>query len=62
MLLDAGVKTNIHYVLGQNSIDEAIERLRGTIFPRASMQLSFSSINLPDRGPGKMYLRRRIQG
>ena len=27
MLLDAGIKTNIHYVLGQNSIDEAIERL-----------------------------------
>lgn len=23
MLLDAGIKTNIHYVLGQNSIDEA---------------------------------------
>ena len=27
MLLDAGVKTNIHYVLGKNSIDEAIRRL-----------------------------------
>ena len=27
MLIDAGVKTNIHYVLGQNSIDEAINRL-----------------------------------
>jgi len=33
MLLDAGVKTNIHYVLGRNSIDEAIERLRKNDFP-----------------------------
>ena len=33
MLLDAGVKTNIHYVLGKNSIDEAIERLKNNNFP-----------------------------
>lgn len=33
MLLDAGVKTNIHYVLGKNSIDEAIERLKRNDFP-----------------------------
>lgn len=33
MLLDAGVKTNIHYVLGDNSIDEAIERLKTNDFP-----------------------------
>lgn len=33
MLLDAGVKTNIHYVLGKNSIDEAIERLKKNDFP-----------------------------
>ena len=33
MLLDAGVKTNIHYVLGKNSIDEAIERLQEDSFP-----------------------------
>lgn len=33
MLLDAGVKTNIHYVLGENSIDEAIERLERDDFP-----------------------------
>ena len=33
MLLDAKVKTNIHYVLGNNSIDEAIERLKGDDFP-----------------------------
>ena len=34
MLLDAGVKTNIHYVLGKNSIDEAIERLKKQDFPK----------------------------
>ena len=34
MLLDAGVKTNIHYVLGNNSIDEAIERLKNKSFPK----------------------------
>lgn len=33
MLLSAGVKTNIHYVLGKNSIDEAIDRLRNNDFP-----------------------------
>ena len=33
MLLDAGVKTNIHYVLGKNSIDEAIDRLSRSDFP-----------------------------
>ncbi|MBR2259341.1 MAG: SPASM domain-containing protein [Blautia sp.] len=32
-LTDAGVKTNIHYVLGNNTIDEAIERLRNNSFP-----------------------------
>ncbi|MCI9449691.1 MAG: SPASM domain-containing protein [Clostridiales bacterium] len=33
LLLTAGVKTNIHYVLGKNSIDEAIERLKNNDFP-----------------------------
>ena len=33
MLLKAGVKTNIHYVLGNNSIDEAIQRLEEDQFP-----------------------------
>ena len=33
MLLDAGVKTNIHYVLGKNSIDEALDRLTHNSFP-----------------------------
>ena len=34
MLLDAGVKTNIHYVLGKNSIDEALDRLKNNDFPK----------------------------
>ena len=34
MLLDAGVKTNIHYVLGNNSIEEAIDRLSRNDFPK----------------------------
>lgn len=33
MLLDAGVKTNIHYVLNKNTLEEAILRLRGQDFP-----------------------------
>lgn len=33
MLIDAGVKTNIHYVLGKNSIDEAIDHLNRNDFP-----------------------------
>ena len=33
LLLNAGVKTNIHYVLGKNSIDEAIDRLDRNDFP-----------------------------
>lgn len=34
MLLEAEIKTNIHYVLGNNSIDEAIERLKNNNFPK----------------------------
>lgn len=34
MLIEAGIKTNIHYVLGKNSIEEAINRLRGNSFPK----------------------------
>lgn len=32
--IKAGVKTNIHYVLGNNSIDEAIQRLKEDSFPK----------------------------
>ncbi|WP_243414237.1 SPASM domain-containing protein [Pseudoflavonifractor phocaeensis] len=41
MLLDAGVKTNIHYVLGNNSIDEAVRRLRDQDFPKGINALIF---------------------
>ena len=41
MLLDAGVKTNIHYVLGKNSIDEAIERLKNNDFPKGINAIIF---------------------
>lgn len=34
MLLDAGVKTNIHYVLSNTTIDEALIRLRYNGFPK----------------------------
>ena len=34
LLLEAGVKTNIHYVVGNNSIDEAVERLKKNDFPK----------------------------
>ena len=34
MLIDAGITTNIHYVLGNNSIDEAIERLENNDWPK----------------------------
>ena len=34
MLIDAGITTNIHYVLGNNSIDEAIDRLQRNDFPK----------------------------
>lgn len=34
LLLKAGVTTNVHYVLGRNSIDEAIDRLQHGDFPK----------------------------
>lgn len=34
LLLEADVKTNIHYVLGKNSIEEAIDRLKHNNFPK----------------------------
>lgn len=41
MLLDAGVKTNIHYVLGRNSIDEALERLKNDDLPQGINAIIF---------------------
>ena len=41
MLVKAGVKTNIHYVLGNNSIDEALERLKNNDFPKGINAIVF---------------------
>ena len=41
MLLNAGVKTNIHYVLGKNSLSEAIIRLKENGFPRGINSVIF---------------------
>ena len=34
LLLAAGVKTNVHFVIGKNTIEEAVERLRTDDFPK----------------------------
>lgn len=41
MLLDAGVTTNIHFVLGNNSIDEAIEILSENKIPKGISRFIF---------------------
>jgi radical SAM protein with 4Fe4S-binding SPASM domain len=41
MLVDKGITTNIHYVLGNNSIDEAIERLKKNSFPKGINAIIF---------------------
>ena len=41
MLVNAGVLTNIHYVLGNNSIDEAIERLENNDWPKGITNIVF---------------------
>lgn len=41
MLTGLGVTTNIHYVLGQNTIDEAIARLRDNDFPQGVNAIVF---------------------
>lgn len=41
LLINAGVKTNIHYVLGNNTIDEAIERLHKNSFPKGINAIVF---------------------
>lgn len=41
MLVGAGVKTNIHYVVGNNSIDEAIARLKNDDFPKGINAIIF---------------------
>ena len=50
LLLDAGVTTNIHYVLGKNSIDVAIDPLRQDDFPEGINTVIFLLHN--PAGPG----------
>lgn len=68
MLLDVGVKTNIHYVLGKNSIDEALQRLRKQDFPsdinavifllhKPSGQGTIENMLLPDDPKVKEFFR-----
>lgn len=39
--LDAGITTNVHYVLGKNTIEEAIIRLRNNFFPKGINAIVF---------------------
>ncbi|MCL5045818.1 MAG: SPASM domain-containing protein [Actinobacteria bacterium] len=41
LLLEAGVKTNIHYVIGSNTIDGAIELLEEDAFPKGINRVIF---------------------
>jgi len=41
LLLQAGVKTNIHYVLGTGTIDEAMDRLKNRGFPEKTNAVIF---------------------
>lgn len=57
MLLDAGVKTNVHYVLGNNSIDEAIERLKNNDFPKGISAVIFLLHKNVGQGSDKNVLK-----
>ena len=41
LLLNKGVKTNIHYVVGNNTIEEAIRRLKANDFPKGINAIVF---------------------
>ncbi|MCI6997717.1 MAG: SPASM domain-containing protein [Eubacterium sp.] len=41
MLVNAGVKTNIHYVLSKNTVEEAVERVKTHSFPNGINALIF---------------------
>lgn len=62
MLLSAGGKTNIHYVLGYNSIDEAIERLRTNDFPLGINAVIFLLHKPVGQGSKKNVLKVGIPG
>lgn len=56
LLLNAGVKTNIHYVLGKNSIDEAIRRLKDNDFPAGINSVIFLLHKPAGQGTGANVL------
>ncbi len=41
LLLEAGVKTNVHYVLGRSTLEEALQRLKNRSFPQGINALVF---------------------
>lgn len=56
MLLSNNVKTNIHYVLGKNSIDEAIERLKNNDFVKGINAVIFLLHKPAGQGTGANVL------
>ena len=57
LFLKAGVKTNIHYVVDNNSIDEAIERLNNNEFPKGINAIVFLLFKPVGQGQKKNMLR-----
>ena len=57
MLLEAVVKTNIHYVLGSNTIDEAISRLESSDFPKGINAVIFLAHKPVGEGEQKNVLQ-----
>ena len=63
-LLEAGVKTNIHYVLSAESIDEAIVRLENNAFPKginAVVFLLYKPVGLGKQDKVLKYTDERLQ-
>lgn len=62
--IEAGCKTNIHYVLGNDSIDEAIERLSDNSFPKginAVIFLMYKPVGCVKQGNILEYNDYRVQ-
>jgi len=64
ILLHAGIKTNIHYVLGNNTIDEAIGRLQDRSFPvgvNAVIFLLHKPVGLGEEGNVLRYYDQKVK-
>lgn len=55
-LLEAGVKTNVHYVLGKHTIEEAIVRLKNNDFPKGINAVIFLLHKPVGQGTGENVL------